>query len=306
MQNSTESSPFTLEGQPIPLTERLLWSYAARPVRTISLVWALLRRLRWHLRRATVLALKTALIGSLLTPGVAYAGPPTPTGPEFRVNSFTTDTQRDPSIAMDADGDFIVTWTSSGQDGSGYGVYAQRYNAAGATLFGEFRVNTFTTVSQFRPSVAMDADGDFVVAWISSNQDGSSNGVYAQRYNAAGAAQGPEFRVNTFTTGGQFNLNVAMDADGDFVAAWNSYGQDGFFYGSYAQAYNAAGAPIGGEFRVNTFTTNNQAFPSVALDANGDFVVAWGSVGQDGSSYGVYAQRYTFLPKDVYLPLILK
>jgi hypothetical protein len=32
---------------------------------------------------------------------------------------------------MDAAGNFVVTWSSYGQDGSGSGIYAQRYNAAG-------------------------------------------------------------------------------------------------------------------------------------------------------------------------------
>ena len=40
-------------------------------------------------------------------------------------------------------------------------------------------------------------DGDFVIAWMSYLQDGSGHGVYAQRYNASGVPQGPEFRVNT-------------------------------------------------------------------------------------------------------------
>ena len=67
---------------------------------------------------------------------------------------------------------------SSGQDGSGFGVYAQRYNASGAAVGSEFRVNTTTASNQSAPSVAVDADGDFVVAWQSSGQDGSSFGVY--------------------------------------------------------------------------------------------------------------------------------
>ncbi|MFX0206874.1 MAG: hypothetical protein ACFFDT_12885, partial [Candidatus Hodarchaeota archaeon] len=35
-----------------------------------------------------------------------------------------------------------------------------------------------------------------------------------------------------------------------------------------------------------------QGMPAVAMDPNGDFVVVWQSDGQDGSSYGVYAQLY--------------
>ena len=61
-------------------------------------------------------------------------------------------------------------------------------------------VNTFTTSNQNNPAVAIDADGDFVVTWQSSDQDGDGNGIYAQRYNASGVAQGSEFLVNTFTT----------------------------------------------------------------------------------------------------------
>jgi Ca2+-binding RTX toxin-like protein len=213
-------------------------------------------------------------------------------GGEFSVNTFTTNSQRFSSVAMDDDGDFVVTWHSGGQDGNNYGIYAQRYNAAGVAQGGEFPVNTFTTNSQSTPSVAMDADGDFVVTWHSFGQDGNNYGTYAQRYNAAGVAQGGEFRVNTFTNGHQFSSSVAMDADGDFVVSWQSFGQDGNNYGIYAQRYNAAGVPQGGEFRVNTFTSNSQRAPSVAMDADGDFVVAWESNGQDGSGFGVYAQRY--------------
>ena len=68
-------------------------------------------------------------------------------------------------------------------------------------------VNTFTTSNQNNPAVAIDADGDFVVTWQSSDQDGDGNGIYAQRYNASGVAQGSEFLVNTFTTSYQSNTN---------------------------------------------------------------------------------------------------
>src|SRR5205085_8521011 len=102
-----------------------------------------------------------------------------------------------------AAGDFVVTWSSVGQDGSGYGIYAQRYSAAGAPLGSEFRVNTYTTSDQSQPSVAMGAAGDFIIAWSSIGQAGGVSDVYAQRYSVAGVALGTEFRVNTFTTGEQ-------------------------------------------------------------------------------------------------------
>jgi hypothetical protein len=217
-------------------------------------------------------------------------------GAEFQVNTVTTDFQGIPTVAMDADGDFVVTWASyGGQDGSLTGIFAQRFDAAGSTQGLEFQVNTFTSGVQTLPAVAMDADGDFVVAWRSYGQEGyydGSVGIFAQRFDAAGSAQGLEFRVNTFTTGPQNAPTVAMDADGNFVVAWDSSNQDGDFLGVFAQRFDAAGLPRGPEFQVNTVTTESQRTPSVAMDADGDFVVAWESYGQDGDTWGVFAQRF--------------
>src|SRR5262249_52197547 len=103
-----------------------------------------------------------------------------------------------------------------------------------------------------------------------------------------------EFRVNTYTTSYQDHPSVATDQAGDFVVAWESYLQDGGLNGVYAQRFNSLGAPQGGEFRVNAYTTGNQIQPSVAIDQAGNFIVAWSSP-QDGSSYGVYAMRYNSL-----------
>jgi hypothetical protein len=211
-------------------------------------------------------------------------------GGEVLVNTFTTNEQRFPAIGMDADGDFIVVWQSDTQDGSSNGIYAQRYNALGVAQGGEFRVNSFTTDAQSFPAIGMDADGDFVVTWIGNN--GSGFGVNARRYNAAGVAQGTEFRVNTFTTGFLLFPEIGMDADGDFVVAWQSTSIEFVGYGIYAQRYNASGVPQGGEFQVNTSTAIGQAAPAIRMDADGEFVVAWQRHGEDGSSYGIYAQRY--------------
>ena len=54
--------------------------------------------------------------------------------------------------------------------------------------------------------------------------------------------------------------------------------------------------PVGEEFQVNTYITNNQRYPSVALDGDGDFVVVWvsdGSGGTDSSSSSIQGQRYS-------------
>jgi hypothetical protein len=212
-------------------------------------------------------------------------------GAEFAINTYTTNSQSNSSVAMDADGDFVVSWQSKGQDGDNYGVYAQCYDKTGAKVGNEFQVNTYTTNYQGLPSIAMDAAGDFVISWQSNSQDGSSYGIYAQRYNESGVKVGGEFQVNSYTTSSQAAPSAAMDNYGSFIISWGS-GHDGSNYGIYAQRYDKSGAAIGNEFQVNTYTTNRQANPSAAMNADGDFMISWQSYGQDGSKYGVYAQRY--------------
>jgi hypothetical protein len=214
-----------------------------------------------------------------------------PQGNEFRASLSTSAPQFNPSVALDSEGAFVVAWSGRGAAGDLQGVHMRRFDSSGAAQGPDELVNTFTTGEQYYPSVAMTASGDFVIAWDSKNQDGSGWGVYAQLFNAVGVKQGDEFRVNTTTIDYQHNASVTADSEGDFVVTWTNAQPGGTGYDIYAQRYNAAGVPQGGEFPVNSYTPNVQQYPSVASQANGDFVVAWESFGQDGSGLGVYAQR---------------
>ena len=217
-----------------------------------------------------------------------------PAGPETQVNTYTTLSQRSSATAMDADGDYVIVWTSNGQDGSGYGIYGQRYNADGTTAGVEFKVNEYTFSVQRNPSVAMDADGDFVVAWESYFQDGDGTGIFARRYQADGTALDvSDVQINNVTYFDQRNASVAMDADGDFVIAWESDEQDGFRFGIFARRYQADGTALdASDVPINTFTSNSQQRPSIAIDADGDYIIAWESELQDGDGYGIFARRY--------------
>jgi len=89
-----------------------------------------------------------------------------------------------------------------------------------------------------------------------------------------------------------------MEDDGNFVVVWQSIGSsetDSSGASIQGQRFDAMGAPLGSEFQINTFTSDEQRYPSVASDASGRFVVVWqsnGSSGSDTSSYSILAQRY--------------
>jgi phosphoheptose isomerase len=221
-----------------------------------------------------------------------FDSPGVPLAAEFEVNTHTLDYQGRPEVAAAAGGDFVVVWQSNAQDGSFYGVFARRFDSAGVAQALEFQVNSFIADNQSEPDVALDGDGNLVVAWRSAGQDGSSNGIFARRFDSAGASLAAEFQVNTYTTGNQNAVAVAASASGAFVVAWQSLGQDGSSTGVFAQRFDAAGTPQAAEFQVNAFAGSAQFSPAVAFHDDGDFVIAWTSSGQDGSDYGVFARRF--------------
>jgi len=218
-------------------------------------------------------------------------------GDEFLVNTYTASEQSYPSTATLADGSFVITWVSDGQDGDGIGVYAQRYDASGNTQGTEFQVNTYTISIQEDQSITALADGGFIITWHSYGQDGSGSGIYAQRYDANGNTQGSEFQVNTYTYANQFAPSTTALADGGFIITWQSNVQDGSGYGIYAQRYDSSGNTVGTEFQVNTYTETDQFIPRSATLADGGFIITWADnnsqVGEvDYGIFTIYAQRY--------------
>ena len=186
------------------------------------------------------------------------------------VNQTTKGNQRNASIAMDADGDFVVVWESPNQetDGSGnlegsWGVYARRFDAMGRPLTGEFHVNTITQGQQWNPAVAMNDTGSFVVVWDSTVGQTYSyyHNIKAQIFNADGTRSGGEIRINSqnipSSTGpatngsagnSEVNPAVAMTNTGSFVVVWdmftgqyNSVGRDSIVVG---RMFDTKGNPI--------------------------------------------------------------
>ncbi|MGV3526476.1 MAG: hypothetical protein ACO1RX_19820 [Candidatus Sericytochromatia bacterium] len=202
----------------------------------------------------------------------------------FVIDSGTTASFSEPDVAMDADGDFVVTWASEGNTDSR--IYARRYNSSGTLNGSEFLVKSASSnVSE--PAVALSDAGDFVVSW--QDFDTSASGVSVRAYYSGGTQSGSEFRVNTYTVGTQGSPDVAIEADGDFVVVWADIANDQI----YARNFASVGAPTGSEFIVSNFTGTDKQDPQIALNSSGDYVVAWHMNNSlDNSDSGIYARHF--------------
>jgi hypothetical protein len=164
----------------------------------------------------------------------------------------------------------------------------------------EFQVNSHTPYAQTDPVVGVGPGGEFVVVWESY---GSSGGDYswdivAQRFDSGGHRLGGELQVNSYAASIQRDPAVATGPEGELVVVWSSWGSSGTDSSSWSvqgRRFASDGMPMGGEFQVNSLTTNSQQSPSVAVGPGGDFVVTWGSYwsgGSDQSFSSIQARRF--------------
>lgn len=212
-----------------------------------------------------------------------------PVGGEILVNTITAGSQFHPDVAMDNAGNYVVVW-SSGPSGDA-DIFARRFDASGAPLESEFQVNTFTSFNQDNPRIGMDADGDFIVAWMSRSQfPPASASIVGQRYDKTGAPVGGEFQISTGLT--TIFLDVAMSANGDFLVTFNgrpagtSAAND-----LYARIYDSTGAPKTSPFVVYPRQIPVTDFPSVTSTPDGSWILAW-SGNPSGPNIDILAQRF--------------
>jgi hypothetical protein len=222
-------------------------------------------------------------------------------GSQSLVNVTTDWDQRNPSLAGLADGTVAVVWESQNQDGSdGIGVFSRLFAADLTPAGSEFQVNVFSPGHQLAPRVSAFPAGGFVVVWQSEEQDGNGQGVFGRVYDASGLAVGTEFLLSANTLMDQEAPSVAALSDGDFVAAWQSKGDDGSDYTVMAARFKGNGDKEGKDWQVNVFADSNQSFPAVAALSSLGFVIVWQSWAQDGDGFAIVAQRYDLSGNKLY------
>ncbi len=223
-----------------------------------------------------------------------------PVGSEVVVNAEWHGQQTNPDVAVAPDGRIIVVYEHTNDDQAGgqfnslTSISAQLLNRDGTPIGEPIQVAS-TPARSWAPGVGVTRDGSFVVTWTNQSADGSSAAMLARRFDSSGRALSDEFRVNTTPLNSQVlqvSNSMAMNDAGAFVVVWSNFGPDGSDQGVFGQRFNALGERVGGEFRVNTTTYDAQLGPRVAMDSLGRFMVTWTSRLQDGSGWGVYAQRF--------------
>jgi hypothetical protein len=210
----------------------------------------------------------------------------TPIGSQVAVSDLPTGTVgASTAIAMRPES-FLVAWEHWTQAPSDIDIRGRVVPFAGSPA-PSFPVNSWTTGKQSDPRLATAPDGSALVVWRASDctpEDPSGGCVRARYLDASGVPPGPDFMINSETSGTQIRPDVATSGDG-FVVVWRS--ADCGAECIRGRLVSAAGVPLGADFRVDEPGADFVDSPGIGVEAGGNFVVTWKrSVASDALAFG--------------------
>jgi hypothetical protein len=235
---------------------------------------------------------------------------PNEQAPDTLVNTGTDDDQREPRVAVRADGTFVVVWEDDFNNNNVFQIKAAHFPAAatqtptlaplvwpnqgGAT---DRTINQFSDGQQLKPAIAARKDtGDFVIVW---EDDRNTNNVFqikAAGFDAAGnkklwgpivsGGQEEDATVNQDERGQQLAPEVSMNVQGHFAVVWEDDRNDNDVFQIRATGFNFGdsltrlGDPQNPDDEPNDQTVNfnpqgQQREPDVLLSDNDQVFVVW-------------------------------
>lgn len=243
----------------------------------------------WHVRERV----GGAPVESSRIKGQCYSSALKPSGAAFYIDTAPDDDERGfrlnrPTVARTASGEFVVVWTRDDR------ARLRRYEkSCSPALEGERDVSASVGTQHGGADIAMAADGTFAITWASL--DRGIPYIKLRRFNQKSM---PRDTSDLVVKSGDSvsHPSIAMDLTGNLVVVWEGYQQGRVSTDIFASllARDGTGRSLSVPCQVNYRDGGLASDPDVAMDANGDFVVAW-SAEIESDEFGrknIYARRF--------------
>src|SRR5579862_1859613 len=198
--------------------------------------------------------------------------------------------QLTPAMVSDGSGGAIITWQDnrSGHNNNP-GVYAQRINSTGSTLWktnGVVISTTYTGIGSVPNIISDGAGGVIITMYYNGGSFGSY--LYGQRVNAQGSTLWMNNGVPIFSGSNQGSPVIARDGSGGIIVGWTDEGS----YKIYVQRVSSTGSTLWSP-NGNILSTLGY-FPyvnSIASDTSGGAYITWISSWDNASPNQLFCQR---------------
>ncbi len=260
---------------------------------SLDIVWrsAILISMLTSARSNRPILLLAAVLGWGLVAGSAVGQTPEPIGDDFKASKSSA-TNGQPDIGMDARGNFVVVWSFGARSAyyTRWDVWARLFAADGTPRTDDFRLHDESLDHETGADVGVAPDGRFVVVWHETEFGRQPTDLWGRRFDSSGSPMAEKFLIAETGVGTTDLTAIDVDVNpaGDFVTVWRRLSSEPATI--QARRFSSDGAPLGGEFRVNTYDTEDSHFPVVHWTPDGGFVVIWvnieGGHGQRFSSDG--------------------
>lgn len=187
--------------------------------------------------------------------------------------------QREPSVAMCPNGNFIVAWSSTG-DGDGRGTFFRRFDSSGNALdSNDIQANTYIPGNTYAIKVAANTNCDFVIAWR-DNDDRPR--IHVRSFHSNGnPVEGSDKEIPPMGSQHKnFNPGLGMADDGSFVVAFTENSAGGTIaallnFDQTLKDPSGLSTPKGKNPFLATSEKHQQNATGVGMAPNGKFVIAW-------------------------------
>jgi len=212
------------------------------------------------------------------------------------VNTLVEDDQHNPRLAVSNDGSFLVIWQSEEPDAAADGkirqwIRGQAFDADAKPVGTERLISAISTaaVTQRYADVAALTGGGYVVVWNQESAIAPDTGrhIQARLVAADGTPNGDAFVANSAIGTSEFYTAVTELDDGGFFAVWRA-GSD-----LWGRRFSSTGAPVGDDFKVDTFSPGSIVDPDVVRGADGRVLVVWEDGEESGDGNEIRGRLYS-------------
>ncbi|HXJ76562.1 MAG TPA: SBBP repeat-containing protein, partial [Candidatus Dormibacteraeota bacterium] len=193
-------------------------------------------------------------------------------------------------VAVDSQGNILITGSSLDEQGDPDGVTIKYAGATGALLWEKRFVGAPNTRQELH-AVAVDGNGNVFVTGYSVKT------IYPDIYTAKYSASGELLWEKVYDSSDKSwdeATSIAVDAAGNAVVAGFSAESDGYF-DFYAAKYAAANGALQWQRRYQGQAHGHHNFYAVAIDSNNDVVAAGSTSSTEGGTYaqGFYTVKFS-------------